>query len=147
MTKQCKRCSNILPLESFNFKNKAKGTRNAWCSECNKAYQKTHYSSNKETYVAKAVEWKRSYRSMIYGWMRDYVLDHPCVDCGIDDFRIVHFDHKDQLTKEFEISKAIAGAYSLPKILDEVAKCDVRCANHHALRTAEQLGYYSDLSL
>lgn len=43
------------------------------------------------------------------------------------------FDHLDD--KEFEISKAISRNINLQRILAEIEKCDLICANCHRART------------
>src|SRR5213592_3239392 len=57
-----------------------------------------------------------------------YLSKHPCVDCGEDDPIVLEFDHLRD--KKFAIS---AGLQSRPwqDVLDEIAKCDVVCANCH----------------
>jgi hypothetical protein len=66
----------------------------------------------------------------------DEVKSGPCTDCG-GRFPTVcmHFDHLDGATKEFEISWAIARTFSLERIKLEIEKCELVCANCHAVRT------------
>ena len=45
----------------------------------------------------------------------------------------MHFDHRPGEIKEFEIGFAVRG-YSRRRILAEIAKCDLVCANCHAVR-------------
>lgn len=143
--KQCSKCKATKPLEDFAVKNRDRQRHQAYCKECNKAYQKIHYANNKRAYVDKAKKYTQTYRKTVYTWMKDYVLDNPCVECGNSDFRVAHFDHLNQDQKSFEISRAVGNGYSLRRIKDEVRKCRVLCANCHALRTAEQFGWYKDL--
>ena len=59
-----------------------------------------------------------------------------CVDCGYDKHpAALEFDHRDPGEKEFSI--ATGWNRSLDQLLREVAKCDVRCGNCHAIKTAE----------
>ena len=44
------------------------------------------------------------------------------------------FDHRDPETKEFEVSVKLRRV-SFDRLLAEVAKCDVVCANCHKYRT------------
>lgn len=39
-TKICTKCGRELPLESFNWRDKSKGTRRADCKECHNGYMK-----------------------------------------------------------------------------------------------------------
>lgn len=64
-------------------------------------------------------------------------MESGCVDCGYKQHpAALHFDHIDPATKSFELSNAKRRGWE--KILAEVAKCEVRCANCHAVRTAGQ---------
>jgi hypothetical protein len=63
----------------------------------------------------------------------------PCVDCGGTFIpRAMHFDHRDSATKKYNISN-LASANRVKAILEEVAKCDLVCANCHAYRTERQV--------
>ena len=63
--------------------------------------------------------------------MRSYLLDHPCVDCGEGDPIVLEFDHRDPKNKLFALGAAVGLGYSLVRVIDEIEKCDVRCANCH----------------
>lgn len=60
-------------------------------------------------------------------------LKAGCKDCGYrDNPMALQFDHRDPSQKKFNIGGRNAG---LKHILEEIAKCDVRCANCHIIRT------------
>lgn len=65
-------------------------------------------------------------------------LASGCVDCG---YRAhpdaLDFDHLPGSDKEFNISRALRSK-NWDAILAEVAKCEVRCANCHRVKTAER---------
>jgi hypothetical protein len=62
----------------------------------------------------------------------------PCADCGgAYPPYVMHFDHRDPTTKLFGIGGS-GGTRSIEKILEEIEKCDVVCANCHAERTHRQ---------
>jgi hypothetical protein len=64
-------------------------------------------------------------------------LENGCIDCGYRGHpAALHFDHRDPATKSFGISRSLG--FSLPILMAEIAKCDVRCANCHAVRSANQ---------
>ncbi len=74
-----------------------------------------------------------------------YLVDHPCVDCGEDDLMVLEFDHV-RGEKEKAVSRLVNDCVSWEKILEEVEKCDVRCANCHKRKTAKQLGFWKQLN-
>ena len=56
---------------------------------------------------------------------------HPAALC---------FHHRDPVTKEFSIQKAVSSKVPWDKVIKEIEKCDVLCANCHAkLHYEEQL--------
>ncbi len=58
----------------------------------------------------------------------------PCADCGVRyPPYVMQFDHRPGEIKLFTIAKN--WQYSKEKILAEIAKCDIVCANCHAERT------------
>lgn len=60
-----------------------------------------------------------------------------CVDCGYSASPdALQFDHVDPATKAFTIS--VARTASTERMTAELAKCVVRCANCHAIRSARQ---------
>jgi hypothetical protein len=65
----------------------------------------------------------------------DHLRDRPCADCG-GCFApcAMDFDHRDPRSKRAAVTRMI-GRAGTPRILDEVAKCDIVCANCHRLRT------------
>lgn len=68
----------------------------------------------------------------------DRLRDAPCADC---DRRFqpcaMDFDHRDPGAKRYTVTRMI-GRAGTERILAEVAKCDIVCANCHRLRTFER---------
>jgi len=60
----------------------------------------------------------------------------PCADCG-GQFQPhqMDFDHRDPATKSFNVMTGRAMLMATPRLMAEVAKCDVVCVNCHRLRT------------
>lgn len=93
----------------------------------------------------KTIEQDRGWRSTqpvhqaakSYQMMHVYLCDHPCVDCGNSDFRVLEFDHV-RGHKTDEISHLLSQGCGWPRIEAEIAKCEVRCANCHRIKTLER---------
>ena len=62
-------------------------------------------------------------------FLYEYLLSHPCVDCGENDPIVLEFDHVSPRE-----SRASFASMSLPKLRTEIVKCQVRCANCHKRR-------------
>jgi formate-dependent nitrite reductase cytochrome c552 subunit len=75
----------------------------------------------------------------------DYLLTHPCVDCGLTDLVVLEFDHV-RGVKVGDVSALVGSGYPWAKIEAEIAKCDVRCANCHRRVTVERRMNRSDLA-
>lgn len=141
--KKCARCQQELPEDNFKWKNEARGWRQPYCIECNKAYQKEHYQKNKRVYLDKAKVWS----TVQYGKVLDFLRENPCVDCGESDIVCLEFDHRDRADKTIAVSAAIQNGWSWDRIKTEIDKCDVRCRNCHAKVTAKQLGWTKAMAL
>lgn len=72
--------------------------------------------------------------------MREYLKGRSCVDCGNANTTVLEFDHV-RGTKRYVISVMLSGGFSWSRILEEVAKCELRCANCHRMKTAVQLNW------
>lgn len=60
-------------------------------------------------------------------------LGGVCKQCGIEDHRLLDFDHIDPATKAFAISNNFYKP--LGDLMAEVEKCQLLCANCHRLKT------------
>jgi hypothetical protein len=63
----------------------------------------------------------------------------PCMDCGFKPahYAQMHFDHRDPKTKVGNVGN-MASSASAGRLEAEIAKCDLVCANCHALRTVRR---------
>jgi hypothetical protein len=104
------------------------------------AAQKRHYEQNKEVYKQRAREHDKKVKEEKQEYIRSYLKEHPCIDCGEADIVVLEFDHREPAEKRFNIG-CLKG-WSLKTVQAEVAKCDVRCANCHRRKTyREHNGY------
>ena len=65
--------------------------------------------------------------------------ESACVDCGMEDPRLLEFDHV-RGTKRKALSYMVSRGYAWKTIKAEVDKCDIVCANCHRLRTYKRAG-------
>ena len=135
--RRCGRCDEWKPLAAFAWRRKAKGQLHNYCRPCHAAYHREHYQANKERYIAQAAAHKKALRLERTALLIEYFQDYPCVDCGEDDPVILEFDHLRD--KSFDIAQKIVD-YNWERILAEIEKCEVVCANCHRRRTAERRG-------
>jgi hypothetical protein len=81
----------------------------------------------------------RAQRTANQAFIVDYLRTHPCVDCGERDIVVLEFDHLRDKTAS--VSRLLA-ANSIRRIQQEIAKCEVVCANCHRRRTARRVNSY-----
>lgn len=99
----------------------------------NKKYQAKHYQLNKDKYKLGA----KNRREGLKCKLKEYKKTLKCIDCGYNKhIEALDFDH---LAGKFKnISQMIVNSYSWGKILEEISKCEVRCANCHRVKTHER---------
>lgn len=142
MTKICSKCLKDLPLIDFPpYKGKLNGLNK--CRPCKQEYDR-HYHANR------SIDNKQRKQDLQYARVRklkqelwDYKASHPCIDCGEPDPIVLEFDHMDGTNKEDNISAMVNGGCSPARIIAEIEKCDVRCANCHRRRTHKQFGWFN----
>jgi len=79
-------------------------------------------------------------REKIEAYVGDIFRNTSCHDCGVKNIIVLQFDHRDPSEKTYDISRLIQSGASLKRIQEEVAKCDIVCANCHFIRTANMFG-------
>lgn len=94
----------------------------------------THYERNKEAYLERI----NARRMEIKLFVRDHKASIGCADCGIKDWRVLDYDHLPEFNKITPIVYAVRDGWSKKRILSEIAKCEVVCANCHRIRTCER---------
>ena len=144
--KICTKCEVDYPAPIEDYFHKRSDTKDGFqrsCKNCVTKWHKEHYKKRTSYYKKKALKHNAKYRVRNLQYIIDYLKKHPCVDCGEKDPLVLEFDHRGD--KDYNIAKM--HTLSLQKIIDEIAKCDVRCANCHRQKTAKQFNYYKDIQL
>lgn len=102
------------------------------CLECNRAYQKQSYKLRRSAFE----------RSKQLGLDRQNFINAiknlPCQDCGVKfPTECMDFDHRDPELKSFTITARYVSesTESRRRLMLEVSKCDLVCANCHRIRT------------
>ena len=117
-TKLCTQCGEYKNVAEFGWVNKREGWKQSKCRHCNRKRNKEAYAKRKAPII-------------------EYLKNNPCVDCGESDWRVLEFDHVkgEKLYNVSEMWKIAGGQQVRLKLLsEEIAKCEIRCKNHHAIR-------------
>lgn len=135
-TKRCCTCHRELPLAAFNRRSRAADGLQSRCRDCSRAW----YEQHRAAHMANAARRSKRARDELAARLHAYLQDRQCIDCRQGDIRCLDFDHRDPMTKAADVVTLVNQLVSWPRIEEEIAKCDVRCANCHRRRTATQLG-------
>lgn len=131
-TKPCKKCGETKDLSEFSKCKASKDGLQYWCKPCQRESVKASYQKNKEPAKARAAKQVQEKRE----WIREQ-KNKPCADCGgVFDPVCMDFDHLPEHDKTANMS--VMYQFPLAKIKEEIAKCEVVCANCHRLRTKER---------
>lgn len=125
--KTCSMCK--IPKDEGLF-SKKKASKDGLQSRCNGCMSKTMIS----VYYKDISAWNskcRRQKGRKYTWVNELKSETKCVNCGEAESCCLEFHHKDPSTKEYEISKMISDCASDERILEEMKKCVVICANCH----------------
>ena len=113
--KTCRRCDQDKPLTEFHNSSGTGDKKQVYCKICN---------------IKIKARWIRKRKNFIIG----YKLARGCGVCGFAEHpSALHFHHRDPDQKEFNIGRG--HHYTFKRLWKEMQKCDVICANHHAMLT------------
>lgn len=130
-----KECSNCGEVKPHGARRLASGEVSArWrCVECQREYSRAHYRMNKHRHNQQRADRTRQRRSEIRSWVAAQ-KSVPCADCG-GRFPSVcmDLDHV-RGEKRFNVAQGVYDR-TFSEVVEEVAKCDVVCANCHRVRT------------
>jgi hypothetical protein len=76
-------------------------------------------------------------RKKIKDWFEEYKSRLVCERCGFDNPVCLDFHHKNPNNKIRNVCVMSRKGWSIKKILEEIAKCEVLCANCHRIRHYE----------
>ena len=135
--KICTNCGIEKSLESFQKRSSAKDGYTNLCKLCKREYDNSYYRNNpnRSKYIRNN---QKDRERETKEYIVQYLLQHPCVDCGEKDIVVLEFDHV-RGQKRGVISSLKRS--SLKAVIEEIKKCEVRCANCHRRKTAQQFGW------
>ena len=142
LTQICRKCRRERPLVEFSYRSRSRGVVRHVCRACQSDYHRDWYQRSRPQQIVRLRRNRRKARQNknVRRLVWQYLLQHPCVDCGATDPRFLDFDHV--RGKKSEIGTLIRRGTSWRIVMEEISKCEVRCANCHRRRTAVSLGHY-----
>lgn len=128
-TRTCKDCGEIKDLNESNFRFKGGRPLGYVCRNCLWEAEKKRRASNTIT-------------------VQKLKVNRGCSECGYNKSPYaLQFNHRDPSDKTIIKSnprKAYHPRWSMSRILEELEKCDLLCANCHAEHTHKQGAFWSE---
>jgi hypothetical protein len=132
-TKICGKCRRRKRIEEFHRRGRGRQT---WCKACRRIYD-VHY--HKRTRPVRLAQ-KRKQHARHIAWFRGLKAGKPCADCGgVFHPAAMSWDHLPGSGKTNDVS-SLVGRHNRAAVLAEIAKCELVCANCHAVRSFERRG-------
>lgn len=138
----CHICKEHKSESEFNRNSSRADGLQVRCKPCDSEMSQAYYRTHRERQLANIAGNKKRRFLDRREKLTAYLDEHPCVDCGESRIECLEFDHLGD--KVANISTAIRN-WSWTRLLTEIEKCEVRCANCHRVRTAQQQGWYGVL--
>jgi hypothetical protein len=68
----------------------------------------------------------------------EYKVERGCAKCGYNGHAAaLDFNHLNPEEKKFNIGEAFANSFGRERVMNEIAKCEILCANCHRIYTYE----------
>jgi hypothetical protein len=102
-----------------------------WCKPCRREYAAAHYQANKARRQAQ----NKRRQAEFMAWYISHKAGRPCADCR-QEFHpaAMQWDHLPGVEKTADLA-FLAKRGSRRRVLEEIAKCELVCANCHSVRS------------
>ena len=142
--KTCYVCKVEKLEEEFNKTKSSKDGLQFECRSCNKEKSKEYYYKNKQKIIKTNIKYRKKQAQENRIIIIEHYKKNPCVDCGEKDILVLELDHL--RNKDRNVSEGAHIGWSKKRLLDEIAKCEVRCANCHRRKTAKEQRWFKWLN-
>jgi hypothetical protein len=133
MNKRCGKCSEIKSVAEFHRWKRGDGYQ-PWCKTCRKAYDAGYSARTLARRRERRAERKREF-AVWYAALKEH---DACADCGGRfPAAAMQWDHLPGSEKLTDVANLIRRLCK-QRVLEEIAKCELVCANCHAIRTVHR---------
>lgn len=111
-----------------------------------KIRQKYYYQENVDKQRQAARDRMKVRRERNQQYLINQLFGKKCEECGIDDIRVLAYDHLLQYQKFANIADLVSRGAQIQKIEEEIKKCRILCHNCHMIHTisVHATGWYKD---
>ena len=130
--KRCGKCAVLKPLDEYHAS--TRDGRQLWCKDCRRTYDREYHFRNR----ARRLQQVKERRRHLAEWHNRLKSTTPCADCGgIFHPAAVTWDPLPGSQKVADVSALIQGGRTI-QARAEMEKCELVCANCHAVRSYER---------
>jgi hypothetical protein len=148
-TKRCWKCETTKPVDAFSKDKSRQDGLQPTCKPCSKSARLDQLAKNPDgqkkawakwyakpenaaKHNAQTVKRNREYADALVARFKN----DPCFDCKQTFVpAAMEFDHRPGTEKQFNLNVHGLRSHSLEAVMNEMAKCDLVCANCHRVRT------------
>ena len=127
--KICAKCKLEKSLDDFHWRNKSKGKKSPYCKKCKQTIESEHYHTNPNR--KNQIRNQKLKKQKVNYAIINEAKKGGCPDCGEKNPIVLEFDHLRD--KDSDISRLTDA--NTDRLVKEIAKCEVVCANCHRIRT------------
>ena len=120
----CYKCGKFRAAKFFSRRTRNKNGLSEICKDCKRNNRLGISQEHRYPYF-------RRFRAEKRKRLDEIKARTGCSSCGENDTRCLQFHHLDSKQKDRTISRLYAGTWGWERILREIAKCVVLCANCH----------------
>lgn len=125
--KTCTKCNEEKPLSEFSFRNISEQKYQAQCKTCIAQRDKDSYNTeSRKLSIRKAA---KSSQERAKQFLIDYKEEKGCCKCGDKRHYVLDFHH--ERDKEYDVATGVYKGMSTSRLMEEINKCVVICANCH----------------
>lgn len=95
--------------------------------EANRRCMQRYYERHPERQISATAHRRKELKK----WFREYKSTLSCIKCGESHPSCLDFHHRDPSLKDLNMQQVILYGWSRKRILEEIERCDVLCANCH----------------
>ncbi|QIG70587.1 putative recombination endonuclease VII protein [Rhizobium phage RHph_I1_18] len=135
--KFCKTCQQTKPLSEFYARKRAKDGLQPRCKQCCSGVARTYYTDilRQHDRYDKITQSRKERTNRNRTFRESFLEGKSCIRCENADRRVLQFHHVDESTKSGNLADMWGGYASIQTIEAEIAKCEILCANCHAIET------------
>lgn len=139
-TKLCISCGAVKSISEFW---KQRKSFRSYCKDCSKKKWRDYYSANKKFRIQQIEKSKITAMARARDCQKlilEILENGHCIDCKEKDIVVLEFDHV-RGEKKNTIANLINYG-NLENLQKELEKCEIRCRNCHARKTAREINNY-----